>query len=141
MKKLLVIALVLAVTLVFSVAALAAKQSFYGFSIDVPNGWQAIEDKGDYSVTISALDGSESIKFKHASREFTSAHSFAQSAAYDVGGSNPVEAIDGDFEFEFMDNGVKVFALTKHIESWGIVMMSKNADFDRVKAILSSWEF
>jgi len=125
----------------FGVTAHAAKQSFYGFSIDVPIGWQAVEDKGEYSVTITAPDGAESIKFKHASREFISAYTFAQSAAYDVGGSDPVEAADGDFEFVFTDNGIKTNARTKHVESWGIVLMSKSGNFDRVTAILNSWQF
>jgi hypothetical protein len=137
MKNLLVLVLIVAVTLTFGVAAYAARQAIYGFSIDVPAGWSTNVDEGEYSVSFSAPNGSESLKIKHASREGIDASSFAQSVAFELNGNSPVGIGEGEFEFVLPD-GAQV--RTKHVESWGVVMKSKNG-FDRLIEMFNSWTF
>lgn len=139
MKKLLILALVMVMTIAFSGAADAAKQEFYDFSIDVPAGWSANVDKGEYSVSISAPDGSESVLFKQVSAEGMDSFSFAQSTANELGGSFPTEE-NGVYGFVFSDNGVNmnVLAWLMEAEGWGVVMKS-NGSFENLTAMMGSW--
>jgi hypothetical protein len=137
MRKLSVLVLVFAVALTFGVTAHATKQFFFDFSIDVPLDWSTNVDEGDYSVTFTAPDESESLKIKHASREAINPFTFAISIANELNGDFPVEIGNGEFEIVLPD-GTK--ARTRHVESWGVLMVSKN-DFDDLKAVLSSWNF
>jgi hypothetical protein len=136
MKKLLVLVLLVAVVLMFGTQAYAAKQSFSGFSIDVPTGWVAIEDKAEGSVKISAPDGSESMIIKYVSREAAGPLTFAESVAFDFGGK-PIDIGEGEYEFVLSD-GTK--ARTRLVESWGVFMKSRGG-FDRLIALLDTWSF
>ena len=122
----------MAVMLMFGSSANAAV--FYGFSIEVPDGWLTNVDEGEYSVTLTAPEG-ESIKFKHLSREAMDAYTFALINAHDLNGTSPVEI--GRFEYEFvLPDETK--ARTIYMESWGILMQTKD-DFDSLIAVLNSW--
>jgi hypothetical protein len=128
--------LLVAAALMFSVAAYAVVRDFYGFSIDVPDGWSTNVDESEYSVSFTAQDGA-SFKIKHVSREGMDAFSFAQSAAFDMGGTTP-ERI-GRVEYEFtLPDGTEARAM--HIESWGILMLS-NSGFESHMEMLNSWSY
>ncbi|MCL1875007.1 MAG: hypothetical protein FWF87_01955 [Synergistaceae bacterium] len=124
--------LLVVVALMFGAAANAAV--FYGFSIDVPEGWSTDVDEGEYSVTLSSPDG-ESMKFKHLSREAMDAYTFALITSHELNGTSPVEINRFEFEFELPD---EIKARTIYVESWGILMQTKD-DFENLIAVLNSW--
>ena len=139
MKRSLVLVLVMVLTIAFCCAAYAAKQEFYDFSIDVPAEWLANVDKGEYSVSISAPDGSESITFRQISAEGMDSFSFAQSIANELGGSFPTED-NGIFDFSFFVNDAKINVQAWLMEAggWGVVMKS-DSGFENLTSIMSSW--
>ncbi|MCL1875012.1 MAG: hypothetical protein FWF87_01980 [Synergistaceae bacterium] len=151
MKNFLVLMLVLVLALTFCAGAQATVQTFngfavHGFSLDVPAGWFASENKDsnkfdfnspDGSITIARMGGAESITFLYASSEGLYEATFAEAIAGLMNGSDPVENGFGDFEFSYTKGGEKTNVLTRHISHLGIVMESKSG-FDDILSILET---
>ena len=137
---LLVILLVVAVMLAFSMTAYAAVQNMNGwFSIDVPGDWVVNKAEDELFVRIASPGEEEVITFEFSSAEGMDSRQYAENASGRLGGSSPVnETNRGDFEFVYMNNGVSTAARAFMIESVGIVTKSGHG-FDDIYNILDTF--
>ena len=136
----------------FSGRASAAERNIKGwFTLDVPDGWAvSYKKQGGNDVCFNELyaridspDGSEAITFEYASAEGLDSRQFAENASGNLGGSSPVVETDHgkycDYGFVFTDNGAKTAARAFMIESVGIVMRSRNGNFDNLCGIIRAF--
>ena len=148
MKNLLIFVLAIVVALTFSACANAVVHEFRGleadkFSIDVPNGWtvategKSILDSNFPGGTVTITDGTSTITFLFADSEGLYAPTFAIAVAGALGGSDPVENGDGDFEITYAKNGVATNARTQLWGNLGVVMESQS-DFSSILSILET---
>jgi hypothetical protein len=151
MKNLLVFVLVVVVVLTLGMGAHAAKLEFkefavHGFSLDLPDGWLATENKQgnafdfnspDGAIVIAPVNGFGSITFLYANSEGLYARTFAEMIAGLVGGSTPKESDNGDFEFTYVKGGTEISVRTRHVGHLGIVMESTNG-FDNILSVLET---
>jgi len=155
MKKFLVIALLVVMTLAFCSFANAVVYEFkefavHGFSIDAPEDWTVSnEGEGKFDkdfpggvVYMSSPDGSTSMTFLYASSEGLDARSFAWFVAGHIEEdcSDPVENGYGGYEFSYTENGGKINIQTRHVGHLGIVMKSEYG-FDDFMPILDTLVF
>jgi hypothetical protein len=151
MKKILVLALVMVMTMAFVLGAQAAVYEFkefasHGFSLDVPDGWFVTEDKfsnrfdfdsPDGAIIIGRIGGIELITFLCVSQEALYGHTFAIAISQGIEGSDPVEYGNGDFVFTYNESGVETNVRTRNIGHLGIVMESQD-DFEEILDILET---
>ena len=151
MKKLFILALVMAITMAFDGRAQAAVYEFkefasHGFSLDVPDGWFVTEDKfsnkfdfdsPDGAIIIGRIGGTELITFLYVSHETLYGDTFAKEISSGLEGSDPMENGDGDFVLTYNENDVETSVRTRIIGHLGIVMESQNG-FDEMLVMLET---
>ena len=94
---------VCAVLLLFAAAAWADIQEFRYFSLDVPDGWDVVEDGA--TVTVVAGDKSASLSITADDPQGKTIEELAKSYAQELHGTEPEKDEDGAYTFEF-NNGV-----------------------------------
>ena len=99
MKRLVVCVMLL----LFASGANAEIQEFRYFSLDVPDGWDVIEDGA--TVTVIAGDKSASLSLTADDPQGKTIEELAKSFADELHGTEPEKDKDGAYSFEF-NNGV-----------------------------------
>ena len=99
MKRLVVCVMLL----LFAAGANAELQEFRYFSLDVPDGWDVIEDGA--TVTVIASDKSASLSITADDPKGKTIEELAKSFAIELRGTEPEKDEDGAYSFEF-NNGV-----------------------------------
>ena len=94
---------VCAVLLLFAAAAWADIQEFRYFSLDVPDGWDVVEDGA--TITVVAGDKSASLSITADDPQGKTIEELAKSYAQELHGTEPEKDEDGAYTFEF-NNGV-----------------------------------
>ena len=89
--------------LLFAAGASAEIQEFRYFSLDVPDGWDVIEDGA--TVTVIAGDKSASLSLTADEPQGRSIEELANAFAAELHGTEPEKDEDGAYSFEF-NNGV-----------------------------------
>lgn len=92
-----------AILLIFTGTAYAEVEEFRYFSLNVPEGWTAVES-GDV-VTVIADDKSGSLSITSGTPKGTSISDLAVSFSERLKGSKPLSDDEGNYSFEF-NNGV-----------------------------------
>ncbi len=91
------------VLLLFAAGANAELQEFRYYSLDVPDGWDVVEDGA--TVTVIAGDKSASLAITADDPQGKTIAELAESFAQELHGSKPERDEDGAYTFEF-NNGV-----------------------------------
>ena len=132
--------ILLALTLIFSLAAHASVQNMNGwFSIDVPEDWMVKKTEDELFVRLVSPGEEDVITFEYSSAEGMDSRQYAENVSGSLGGSSPVTETDrGDFEFVYIDNGVSTSARAFMIDSIGIVISSRR-DFNNIYGVLESF--
>jgi hypothetical protein len=107
-KKNIFVCVAIILALAMASAAGADTQKFKNFSLDVPDGWTATEDKANDTVTIDADDGSAAIAITYSDAEGAKAEDVAAEMSKQLGGSAPKADENGYQTFTFeADDGKK----------------------------------
>ena len=137
MKRLALSALVLALT---AACAFGGVQDFGRFTIDVPAGWTATQD--DSTVGIVKNDNTASLSITIDSTEGTPLKDIAEEFSKAFSGTKPEADSDGDYSFEFNQNGVNSHCIiTSEEGEYALLVMTgvENAP-DDMQAILGSFK-
>lgn len=87
----------------FSGTASAEIEEFKYFSLNVPEGWTAVES-GDF-VSVNADDKSGSLSITSGNPRGSSIAELAQSFSHEMNGTKPVSDDEGNYTFE-LNNGI-----------------------------------
>ena len=137
MKRLALSALVLALT---AACAFGGVQDFGRFTIDVPAGWTATQD--DSTVGIVKNDNTASLSITIDSTEGTPLKDIAEEFSKAFSGTKPEADSDGDYSFEFNQNGVNSHCIiTSEEGEYALLVLTglENAP-DDMSAILGSFK-
>ena len=129
-------AIFLVVMLVAS-CAYAELQDFENFSLEIPEGWTAIEDGA--VVSVSANDGSASLTITTDRPGDMSIEELASEIAREVGGTLPEKDSDDNYSFTF-DDGKSLAVITGDEDFYMLIVGTDIEDNGQVGEILDSLE-
>ncbi|WP_027177821.1 hypothetical protein [Maridesulfovibrio bastinii] len=138
MKKISIPVLVCLIMLLVPVVSFATMQTFSNFSIDVPQGWQTMENGN--VVALIAPDRSASMSIAFDSAQGMSAADLANAFVLQMKGSTPQPLDDGGYAFTFTTaNGIESQSIL-YVEGNQYMMITTTGDHPDFGRIIDSLE-
>lgn len=136
--KRLALLIILLIVMIFASCAYAELQEFKYFSLDVPEGWNVIEEGAVITVTTSDKSGSLSITTDDPQGK--TIEELAQIFAYELSGTPPEKEEEGAYTFEF-NNGISHAVIDGDEELYMLIIGTGiEHNGEEIEEILSSLE-
>ena len=129
--------LILFLLLLSASCSYAEIMEFENFSLDIPEGWTATENK--FSVRVDSADGSASLLISTGNPDGKSIGDMAVSFALELGGTMPEKDEDGGYSFEF-NNGRSQAAISGGDNFYMLIIGTGAAENETLGEILDSLE-